>query len=303
MRMRSWKKPVGLAIAGLIIFFIIRNLTINLARLGHYSFEISYTRLFVAFLIVGILFVFYGLLWKSILAAFGNKVSFRQSMRIWFLSQAAKYIPGKVWFALGRVYLCESNGIPRLVAVFATAFEIMLVVASAVIAYVVSTMFVPEVGLVPRWANLLVAGAVVASVHPGILRYLLKKVVKYPCEFRITYFRSLFLLLMYLFTWIGYGIGFYLVSTATVVSGAPAIFKSGNGLERVVGMLGINAAAWVVGFVSLLTPAGLGIREGVGSLLSARILEQPYPNLVPLSARVWITICEGITILLVLKRK
>ncbi len=301
--MKSWRKPVGLTIAAVIIFFMVRNLTLSLKKIGHYSLEISSTKLFLAFLIVGILFVCYGLIWRSILAAFGSRIGFKQSMRIWFLSQAAKYIPGKVWFALGRVYFCERCGIPRLVAVFATGFETMLVVASAVVAYWASTLLVPEISPIPGWANLLLALGALGCVHPGILRFFLRRIAKDSFEFKITYPNSLLLLLIYFATWVCYGIGFYFVSTAIVVSGVPVVFKLEGVVERVVGMIGINAGAWVVGFVSFLTPAGLGIREGVSSLLGSRILEHPYPNLVPLSARIWITICEVITILAVLRRK
>ena len=303
MRVRSWKKPIGFVVAAIIIFFMVRNLALSLKKLGHYSLEISSTKLVLAFLVIGILFISYGLIWKSILGAFGNRISFKQSMRIWFFSQAAKYIPGKVWFALGRVYFCERCGIPRLVALFATGFETMLVVASAVVTYGLSSLLVPQISPTPRWVNLLLALAALGSVHPGVLRFVLKRITKDSFEFKITYFKSVLLLLIYLATWICYGVGFYLVSTAIVVSGAPVIFKLEGIVERVFGMIGINAAAWVVGFISFLTPAGLGVREGASGLLGSRILEHPYPNLVPLSARIWITICEAITISVVLRKK
>lgn len=303
MKIKSLRKPLGVAIAGIIIFFIVRSLSLSLRRLGDYSLEFSHVRLLVAFAIVGLVFVCYGLLWQSILASFGSKIGFRESMRIWFLSQAAKYIPGKVWFAFGRVYLCEASGVRRAVALFATGFEILLVIASAVVVYAVAALFVPEISPFGLWVKLLLIVLAIASVHPSILNRLLRKVIKDFSNLRLTYLGSLFLLFMYFLTWMVYGIGFYLVSTSVVVTGASTIFRFGNAIERVLAMIGINAAAWVVGFLSLLTPAGLGIREGVSSLLSKRILESPYPNLIPLSARVWITICEVITILLVLRRR
>lgn len=303
MEIKSLRKPLGVAIASIIIFFIVRSLTISLRKLGDYSLEFSHVRLLVAFATVGLVFVCYGLLWRSILAWFGCRIGFRESMRIWFLSQAAKYIPGKVWFAFGRVYLCEASGVRRTIALLATGFEIMLVIASAVVVYAVVALFVPEISPLSLWVNLLLIALAIAAVHPWILNWLLRKVFKDLSNLRLTYLGTLFLMFMYFLTWMVYGIGFYLVSTSVVVTGASTIFRFGNTIERVLAMIGINAAAWVVGFVSLITPAGLGVREGVSSLLARRILESPYPNLVPLSARVWITICEAITILLVLRRR
>jgi uncharacterized membrane protein YbhN (UPF0104 family) len=52
-------------------------------------------------------------------------------------------------------------------------------------------------------------------------------------------------------------------------------------------MMGIYAAAWTVGFLSMLAPGGLGIREGVLSLLLSAYLPPATATLVALLSRIW----------------
>jgi hypothetical protein len=52
--------------------------------------------------------------------------------------------------------------------------------------------------------------------------------------------------------------------------------------------------------VSVITPAGLGVREGISGVLLSRVVESPYHSLIPLVARLWVTVAELGTIGLVL---
>ena len=115
--MRSkWEKIIGLPVAAVILFFIIRNLVGGLKDIGQYEVSVDGWRVALAFGVFAIVFPAYAGLWQYMLGRFGHRVGFLKSMRIWFLSQAGRYIPGKVWYALGRVYLCEREGVPAATA-------------------------------------------------------------------------------------------------------------------------------------------------------------------------------------------
>jgi hypothetical protein len=51
-------------------------------------------------------------------------------------------------------------------------------------------------------------------------------------------------------------------------------------------------AAYVVGYLSLLTPGGLGVREGVMILLLAPLFPVPVPTVIALAARLWVILGE-----------
>lgn len=50
--------------------------------------------------------------------------------------------------------------------------------------------------------------------------------------------------------------------------------------------------AWSIGFLSLITPSGLGVREGVLSMFLTTCLPPVTATLVALLARLWMVITE-----------
>ncbi|MCX6825695.1 MAG: hypothetical protein NTV06_00295, partial [candidate division Zixibacteria bacterium] len=63
---------------------------------------------------------------------------------------------------------------------------------------------------------------------------------------------------------------------------------------------GIYIAAYILGYISIISPAGLGVREGVISALLAPQFGTPVAVSMALINRVWITIAEAIITLLAL---
>ena len=61
----------------------------------------------------------------------------------------------------------------------------------------------------------------------------------------------------------------------------------------------------MIGFLSLLTPSGLGVREGILALLLAQVFAAPLPTVIAIVARLWMVLAEllGAGVALVLWRK
>ncbi|MGD8628404.1 MAG: hypothetical protein PVH52_04945 [bacterium] len=285
------RKTIGVAVAGVILFFIIRNLVSGLADMETIRFTVRPWRIAGSFLMLAVLFPAYGRLWQYILARLGYAIAYRESMRIWFLSQAGRYVPGKIWFALGRIYLCERAGIPRSTATVAMGLELALVLASAIIAFGIAAMTSPVLARREYLLGLVLVPVVIAAVHPAVIRWVLKKFKRLPADFDLSYPDILKVLVLYVICWGIYGIGFHLIGTAFWVSGAPPGFYS-TGAAVLPEMIGVNAIAWAGGLLSVVTPAGLGVREGISGVLLSGLVEKPYPSLIPLVARLWVTVAE-----------
>jgi hypothetical protein len=299
----GWKKAAGVAAASIILVFIIRNLITGLRELGTYEFTVSYWRVAAAFGVLGLLFPVYGKVWQYILRKFGYGITFAQSMRIWFLSQAGRYIPGKVWFAVGRIYLCESLGIPKSVATVATGLEVALVLGSAIVVFGIASALTPSLPGRPYAFGLWLVPAIVVGVHPRIIRALLAKLRRLPAEFNMAYSDTLRMLGLYVVCWCIYGVGFYLIGTSLRFGGTSVKPVSADPAALMPAMVGINAVSWAGGLLSIITPAGLGVREGISQVLLAGVVAKPYPALIPLVARIWVTLAEvGAIGLLLLRR-
>jgi hypothetical protein len=296
----KWKTVIGTLVAGVILLFIIRSLVSGLRDLGSFDFEVSWTRSLGAFAMLALVFPLYGLIWQYVLARFGYRISYGRSMRIWFLSQAGRYIPGKVWFALGRIYLCERQGIPRSVATVAMGLELALVLASALLIFGIAWALSPSLGQSQyRWGLWLVP-AILAGVHPRLLNGILGRLGKAPNRIDISYSDILGILGLYALCWCIYGVGFYLAGTALRLDAGIKGLEALSMAKALPDMIGINALSWSGGLLSIVTPAGLGVREGISTILLGRVVEAPYPVLIPLIARLWVTIGEVGTIALLL---
>jgi uncharacterized membrane protein YbhN (UPF0104 family) len=292
----KWEKIIGLPVAAIILFFIIRNLVSGLKEIGQYEVSIDGWRVALAFCVFIVVFPAYARLWQYTLERFGHRVGFLRSMRMWFLSQAGRYIPGKVWFALGRIYLCEREGIPAATTSVALGVEILLVLGSSLIVFALGAVAGTGGLRYPYSLALLLLPVVFTGIHPGIIKAVLRKLGRDLTGFRLTYSNALLLLVCYAGCWCVYGFGFYLIATSVRLGpGSPLVAPVGT-FSLIRQLSGINAISWSAGLLSVVTPAGLGVREGVSSVLLGSLFVKPYPSLVPLVARVWVTIAEFATI-------
>jgi uncharacterized membrane protein YbhN (UPF0104 family) len=288
----TWQRVLGLAVACLILFFMIRALRSELANLGTYQFTISGWRIAAAFGVFAVLFPVYGAIWQFIVAKFGYRISYRKSLRIWLVSQAGRYVPGKVWFALGRIYLSEREGVPKAVTTVATGLELVLVLGSSLVAFALASVARGSLRTNPYAWSVVLIPAIAVGVHPRIVGAVLGRLRKSSGELKMKYVDVLAVLAAYVACWCLYGVGFHLVATAVRLSGPGAPPPPALGFGLLPEMIAVNALSWTVGFISLLTPAGLGVREGVAFSLLSKFLDKPYPTLVPLAARVWVTVAE-----------
>jgi uncharacterized membrane protein YbhN (UPF0104 family) len=292
----KWEKIIGLPVAAVILFFIIRNLRAGLGELGRYELRIDAWRVVLAFSVFIVVFPVYARLWQYMLQRFGYRISFLKSMRIWFLSQAGRYVPGKVWFALGRIYLSEREGVPAATASVALGLELLLVLGSSLLMFALGALGGAG-GLVrPFSLALWLLPLVFVGIHPRVITAVLKKLGKDLSGFTLTYGSVLLLLLCYAGCWCVYGLGFYLIATSVGLGPESPLIAPVGTLSLIRQVSGINAISWSAGLLSVVTPAGLGVREGVSSMLLAYLFIKPYPSLIPLVARVWVTVAEFATI-------
>jgi hypothetical protein len=57
-------------------------------------------------------------------------------------------------------------------------------------------------------------------------------------------------------------------------------------------LLGGYAMSWMLGFLVLIAPAGLGIREGIYTIILRTVMPEPIAIISALVTRVWMTISE-----------
>ncbi len=225
--------------------------------------------------------------WRAIIVNIGGSLTYRQVWPIWFLSNIVRYIPGNVWQFLGMAELAAEHGVPRLVTLTGIVLHQVISITVAIVlaaAYFAATgqgtwfdQVRPVLWLTPLGLLLLQP-----RLLERVLNWALARLGRPPIRVTLSWGQIVLLCLRYTIVWLGLGLSYAaLVRALTPFPGA-----------IIPHLAAAWTAAYVIGFLSLLTPSGLGVREGVMILLLNPILPPPLPAVVAIIARLWMVVGE-----------
>ena len=273
----------------LVIFsFMGRGLWKNWRQIPFEQVHFNYWLLIVSYLCLFGWFATFAGAWKLILAAYGSHLRFFRAFQIMAVSNLGKYIPGKVWFTLGRMYLAKQFGVPERISIAGVVLETLLLVISAGMIGLL-TVAGPWMEQVPFRVSVLALVVVLCGllvVHPRIFgrlaNFALRKLKRDEIQMNLSYGGIVGLLVLYFVVWLWQGIGFFfLIRSFYEIEIAQWPF-----------FWGIYTLAWMIAFLSLLTPGGLGVREGIMIFFLSFYMPVSMAIIVAVLARVWTTIAE-----------
>jgi hypothetical protein len=265
----------------LIFGFLARTLYLDWEEIVAYDWNFDYFALIVAFSLMLSTSAFYAYLWKMILGRLGTPLSYRNSYRIFFLSQLGRYIPGKVWSILGLVYLTEKEGVSKVISGASVMLLLMLQVVSGVMVFAVTLPFWERIDAVPGLNVLLLSlPAGLILLHPALVSRGVNLALRLTGQPETELTWSYSYLLGQLGLWGGFwlvnGVAYHFLIRSIVSSPLPEVFV----------LAGIFSIAWVAGFVSLVTPAGLGVMEGTLAFLLSFYFPVHVATIIALWTRV-----------------
>ncbi|MFA5903374.1 MAG: lysylphosphatidylglycerol synthase domain-containing protein [Desulfobacula sp.] len=187
----------------------------------------------------------------------GYPFSYIDSYHSLNLSQVAAMVPGKIWGFAGLVGLLCARGVSKSDSLLIIALQTLLMLSAAVC--VGASGLIPIIGWKYTILSLLPVLLVLFG-HPWLQR------------FRLKYFSSssslpmplvmVLTLLIGIISWIAISVGFLImISTAL-----------GDWPPNPLIVVGSFPAGYVAGFISMIAPSGLGIREGVITLILAPLV-------------------------------
>jgi hypothetical protein len=122
------------------------------------------------------------------------------------------------------------------------------------------------------------------AIYPRLLNYLISKFKRVSVRFRYNYLYMLAMLCFYVLICIISSIGFYLLCAS--------IYHVGN----IIYVMGSFMLSYFLGLVIVFAPGGLGVREGVLSIMLSAIMPMPVAIIVSFVARIWWTLAELLSI-------
>jgi len=232
-----------------------------------------------------------------ILKDLGSNPGLLKVMGCYFVSQAAKYLPGGIWAFPGRALLYQSLGVDKVASTISVLREVVaLFLGAAIVGLVGIIQGLPissSIAIAIALGTTVSLAAVFLTQVPWFMRLLA----------RFKFFRSSPLvmqslessqlslrwlpgaLLSSLVYWFGTGLAFRFIAVAITKNAASLSWFQ---------LSGIFSLSWAVGFVFVFVPAGIGIRESAISLLLASVTDAGGALSIALLSRLWWMLTESI---------
>lgn len=262
---RLWQVAVSIVIFLAIIFFMGKNWNQQWHDLMTHRFQLNPWLLALAFLGFLLQEISYGLIWRGVLARLGHLLDLRPCLRIYLASEFVRYIPGNIWHVLTRILWIGKYGVSRPIAFASITIELITKLAAGALIFAISLLFWSDISAVSTLALgiplLIVLGmvsmlALLIGLHPRVLNTLLAVALRLlkrePVQLSLRYRDILLITLAWCGSWIIAGGAFFILLYSLWPDTPLALLPI---------CIGIYAIAWDIGFVSFITPSGLGFRE------------------------------------------
>lgn len=198
--------------------------------------------------------------WKKILEGFGFSFSLRETSFLWSASELKRYIPGNIWSFLGRSVLFSQRGADNRTIIKALFVEAQSFVVSC---FLVSTLASPFLRLhVSFYRELFIMYLLFVTCITVFFIYSqkIKRTITHATVKKILHFlpeqspqNNITILLLSLAFLFFFGLGTYFAVTSVVYLSPIYLFQ----------FIGFFVFSLVAGYLSVLTPMGLGVREGI----------------------------------------
>jgi len=238
-----------------IFGFLFYTLRYNAGELKKVEFHLSWPPFLLSCALVFLLYITQVLGFNFILAGVARRVPLLETGAVWFASQIAKYVPGKVMLPLVRFSMFKRRGISIKQVTTAIYLELVCMTGGITMIFLISSFAWIESINIPRWPYMLVVPIALLAIHPRLLEkainFGLILIKQEPLEIKVTYLQMILLGAWYVFGWLIYAAACWLLMQAlgdTPLALAPQA-------------IGSFTLAWLVGFLTFLTPGGLGVRE------------------------------------------
>ncbi len=297
--MKATQRILTAVLVGVIFFFLVRSLITNWTQIPFAELRFNTLHIVISFLCLVAYFSLLTRGWASIVAELGSKVPYGKAFWIVSTSQIAKYVPGGIWYTVGRVYLARTEKVKEEIGLVSVIFETLLLMLTNLVIFLISLTFIRGNTHLGPLMSITFIVIILILLYPPFLNMLLNlglRIIKKPTVKLQARYLSILKVSMYFFVlWLAQIAGYYFLINS--------IYPIG--LSQLPNLATAYTLSWITGFIVLFAPGGLGVREGMMTLLLSSILPLPLAVAISFITRVWITIFEVLIFFtgLVVRRK
>lgn len=201
--------------------------------------------------------------WRALIRAWGEALPFGRAVRIWLLAGLGRYVPGKVWALVGMGVLAREAGVHGGVAMGSSVVMQLLALATGTavaIGFLGGTLLndtLPGGTTAAIGVAALALGGAMVVTSPRAMGWVTRRAGLTEPLRAIRPSQLAVAGLPNLAAWLGYGLALVWLLRGTI---------AGVELDWPLAT-GAYTASYLAGYLFLLAPGGLGVREGVLVLL------------------------------------
>jgi len=289
------KTIIGWLLAIVIMAFLVRLFYNNRAELARWQWDINWFKAIISAILLFAAYISAAIAWKTIIYGFGHKVGLSDAFRIVYLANLGRYIPGKVWQVFGMVALANEVGVPARISLASFALAQAYSLPASFVLIPIFLGNIESFKSLALYKDLFYLAFAISFLAflilffkpgglSGALNWVLKVLKREPVDYRPKYKNRIAIFNWYLITWILFGLAFHYFLEALLA----------NSILPLKYAVGTYIAAYIIGYISFLSPGGLGFREGVMTALLTPFLGVGTAVSVSLIHRLWITFAEVI---------
>ena len=298
----NWRRTTVAAVQGLAlvgaVWYLIRAGGSGWAAVAGFAHAPEPVQLLTASVLTVATYCFLVASWVTSLAWWGQRLSYRDAARIWFLTNLARFVPGAIWQFAGMSAMAIAHGVSAVAATGAVLLQQVVLLGTGV---VLTLALAPRLMLPASFPASPVVAALCAAMGAAALTALLPLVMPALGRFTSRAFRRPLpwpapparqfaaYVVALIAPWLAYGVAFWLFGRAFLGDAAPGL------------MLAMSAfiASYVAGILVVIAPAGLGVREAALVAALSPALGGEQALFLAVASRLWLVLLEIITALVV----
>lgn len=251
-----FKLFIGWPVSLISLYFILKIVFAKAQGILHLN-QINFFTILISMVCFSAYFFIRGYVWREILKNKNYKLNFKNSLYSWSTSELKRYTPGNIWSFIGRTLAFENMGVKKEDSAKSLFYEAEFFLVGAAMASVFAIGFVfdhlpslPFELIVQPIIFIMIGITTTSFIYSKNLR---KKIFVFSIfpPFKST--QNLKIVIFSFLAVLFFGFGSYF-ATASIFYINPQNF---------IILSSFFSLSLLIGYLSLITPTGLGVREGV----------------------------------------
>lgn len=283
--LNSLKYILGWPFSILAFIFIIKIITPQAHTIYANIKNPNYVLLSISIICFILYYFIRSVLWHTLLKIYNGNIRLKTSSYYWAHAELRRYIPGNIWGFLARTIRFSEIGIKKRELAKLLIIEAGLVVMGSIIVSALSLSFILDYILTqfPNYYKYVIWIILGSGIILYIYNYKINKLWH-----RFTPADNILTLLLATISSLFFGFGYYFAISAVAKLPVDLFFQ----------LSGFFVLSFLIGALSIITPAGFGVREGAIIVGISKLISTSTAGFIALFARFVLVISELLFVLI-----